>query len=460
MKKLDELKDIIDANLEKLDIPQEAKQQLEDKVRPVRKRTFKRLGFAAVPIIAAVMVFILFFTGTPVNQPVVKVYASNLMEGITPREGEKVQLKEDFIRSTADFSIDLFKNSYTKGKNSLISPTSVYLALGVTANGAGGNTLKEFETVLGRYGLNMSDLNKYYYSVAKNLTQTENARLSIANSIWYRKDGLGVKKDFLQTNADYYGASAYQADFNAPETLKQINDWVKGKTEKHIDHIIDKIAPNDYMFLINAMYFEDEWKQPFAVDAIKPGDFKLTDGTTQKADFMHSSEMGYLKDKKAQGFIKPYKDEKYSFIALLPNKGVDIDSYVRSLTGDSFISLIKNKSNEKVEVALPRFEAEYEKKLDEPLKQMGLKECFTPGADFSPMVDGGGLYVEYVLQKTAINVNEKGTKAAAATVVAMTKSAFMIQGKEIVFDRPFVYAIIDNETNLPLFIGTMMNPAK
>jgi serine protease inhibitor len=427
----------------------------------VEKMNYKRLGFISIPIVAAAVAFTILLSGPFSKRDTLVVSAGNLMENIAPQKVEAVDLKEDFLRSTADFSIDLFKQAYTKGENSLVSPTSVFLALGMTANGADSKTLKEFESLLGKHGINMKSLNSYYSNLSRKLTQVESGRVNIANSIWYRDDSsLQIKKDFLQTNADYYSASAYKADFSSEQTVKDINNWVKNSTGNLIEKIIDKIDVTTIMYLINAVYFEDQWKNNYDKASIQKGVFELANGSKKSVDFMHSMESGYIKDDKAQGFIKPYKNGKYSFVALLPDEGVSIDSYIASLSGEKFVSLLKGQTNDKVEASLPKFKAEYSVKLVKPLKQMGLKECFDGSkANFSRMAasNTGEIFIGDILHKTFITVDDKGTKAAAVTTVEVQLTSMPMIYK-IDLNRPFVYAIVDNETKLPLFIGTMMNP--
>ncbi|MDP4088217.1 MAG: serpin family protein [Bacillota bacterium] len=428
-----------------------------------RKRNYKKLSFLGIPAAAAAIALIILVSSSFSGYSPVKVYASNLMEGITPQKVEKVQLKDDFFRSTADFSIDLFKNSYTKGKNSLISPTSVYLALGMAANGADGNTLKEFEKLLGRYDVNINDLNKYYYSLSKDLTGTNHGRLDIANSIWYRNDdSTNVNNAFLQANADYYNAAAYKVDFKSPNTVKDINNWVKNNTGGMIDKIVDDIDAFHLMYLINAVYFEDEWEKPFekANDYYNDQKFILKDGSKASAEFLYSKDEKYIADGDAVGFIKPYMSGKYSFVALLPDLGVSIDSYISSLSGESFVKLLGTESKDQVHIVFPKFNAEDETELIGSLMKMGLKDCFdSKNANFNKMGSSkmGNFYISGVLHKTCIKLDENGTKAAAVTSLTLGGGA---KPEIIIFDRPFVYAIIDNETKLPLFIGTMMNPSK
>ncbi|MDP4178593.1 MAG: serpin family protein [Bacillota bacterium] len=462
MKNIEDLKKITETNLDKLDMLEESKLKLINETKNIKKISFKRHKFIAILSTAAVITFIIIINGILIQmKSTLLVHAeSNLMEGVTPRNVNNVELSKKFIKSTADFSIDLFKRSYTKGKNSLISPPSVYLSLGMTANGADGNTLKEFENVLGEKDININELNSYYNTLYGQLTNTESSKVSIANSIWYRNDkSLNIKKDFIQTNADYYHAAAYKSDFSSNQTVNDINNWVKSNTGNNIDKIVDSINKNDNMYLINAIYFDAQWEKVYAQEAVRKGNFELADGSNKKVDFMFSSESIYLKDDKAQGFIKPYKDGKYSFVALLPNFSVNIDSYISSLSGDQFIKLIETKSEEPVVTELPIFKSEYNIKLVEPLKRMGLSDCFDKGnANFSKMGNStmGNLYIGNVIHKTFISVDTQGTKAAAVSMEEGVGAAAI--PKRVILNRPFVYAIIDNETKLPLFIGTMMDP--
>lgn len=414
--------------------------------------------------------------------------AADLMKGIKPEKVENRRLSEEFINSTADFSFELFREALKEGENCMVSPLSVYLALGMTANGAGGETLDEFAALLGRYGLTMDELNEYYYSLCRKLTDGKRKALNIANSIWYADyPGLKVKGDFLRKNADYYGAAAYKADFASMQAVKDINNWVKDKTRGMIDKIVDDIDDDAIMFLINAVAFEAEWEKKYKKSDVRDEKFYLSDGKSVDAEFMYSNEKIFIsferviekiaitcrdgeqsegdaepslcKKISAKGFVKPYKGGKFSFVALLPEEGRSPEELANYLSGNEFVDILKNKSNGMIKVALPKFESEYEVGLIDPLKDMGLERCFDRDkADFSNMAEfnGGNIYVGDVIHKTYISVDERGTKAAAATGVEMLPTSVP---EELRFDRPFVYAIVDNDTCLPLFLGIVNNPA-
>jgi len=381
-----------------------------------------------------------------------EVQASDLMKDIPANDVKGKQSDDRFIANSASFSIELFKKSVEKGKNTLISPVSVLLALAMTANGADNGTLNQMQTVLGK-DIPIDELNEYLYYYVKKLPNGDKAKLNIASSIWFRND-LTVEKDFLQKNADYYKAAAFKSAFD-DRTVNEINDWVKKNTDGLIDKILEQIPGDAVMYLINTLLFDAEWETMYSDDKVSKGDFTAYDGSKQKAMFMNSDEHAYLDDGNAVGFIKPYA-YGYSFVALLPNEDVSIDDYIASMTGEGFMNLIKNKEFCAVNAYLPKFSVEYEINMNETLKAMGMPDAFAPDkADFTKISKSGGLYIGEVRHKTYIEINERGTRAGAATIVDLRLTAAPDKPKVVRLDRPFIYAIIDDATNLPLFIGTV-----
>ena len=388
-----------------------------------------------------------------------EVQAKDLMEGITPNN---VTAMDDFSSQNADvtdFAIRLFKASEESGKNTLISPLSVLCALAMTANGAEEETLQQMEEVL---GMTTEDLNLYLYSYMKNLPQGDKYKLSLANSIWFTEDErFTVNQDFLQTNADYYGADIYKAPFNE-QTKKDINNLVKQNTDEMIPEILDRVPVDAIMYLVNALAFEAEWSAIYKKDQVREGVFTKEDNTKQNVDFMYGSEGTYLEDENAAGFMKYYKGGKYAFVAMLPDEGVSVSDYIASLTGESVNALLTNPQHTTVYTAIPKFETEYSVEMSEILKDMGMPKAFDPNnAEFEGLgtSSAGNIFISRVLHKTFISVGEKGTKAGAATVVEMADGAAAEpqEPKEIYLNRPFVYMLIDCENNIPFFIGTMMD---
>ena len=391
-----------------------------------------------------------------------KVQAADLMEGVNANTVTGKAADDAFTQAQMRLAVDLFQSSVleSKDENVLISPLSIQLALAMTANGADGDTKAEMEALLGGE-ISLEDLNEYLYSYVNNLPSAEKHKLQIANSIWFRDDEgrLQVEKDFLQKNADYYGAQAYKAAFD-DQTLKDINNWVKDHTDGMIDSILDQIDEDAVMYLINALVFDAEWQHVYDKSDVYKGKFTNLGGTEKQVDMMHSEETVYLQDENATGFMKPYSGSKYSFAAMLPNEGVDIYEYIEGLTGEELMKTLSTPQLGMVMATLPKFSYEYELTMNDVLKELGMPSAFSGStAAFSKMAHSsrGNIYIGDVLHKTFISVDELGTKAGAVTKVQMNDESAPMSEWVVTLNRPFVYMIIDNETNLPVFIGTVMD---
>jgi serpin B len=404
------------------------------------------------------IILLINITACSANAP--KVEAEDLMKGIKPNDIQGKEVDARFINSASDFTTQLFKKSFDNQKNTLVSPISVMLALSMTANGAEGDTLTQMERVLGK-DITIDELNEYLYYYANNLPNEEKSKQLIANSIWFRDDEnrLVIEEEFLQTNADYYKAEIYKSPFN-DQTLDDINNWVQINTDGMIDKIIDEIADDTVMYLINAIVFDAEWKVVYNKGDIYQGDFTAIDGRKHSTEFMVSGESLYLDDGSATGFIKPYYNNKYSFVALLPNEGIAIENYIENLTGEGLLKTIRSPEMTVVNATVPKFSYEYEITLNDILISMGISDGFKPkNANFTRMgrSSRGNIYIGEVLHKTFISLDELGTKAGAVTKVEMKDESAAMDMKTVKLDRPFVYAIIDNSTKLPIFIGTLMD---
>ena len=408
-------------------------------------------------LIALLLVFAMALGMTACSQ----VSANDLMKDIHAKAVDVLPDMDAGAAAAADFGVRLFKTSMEEGKNTLISPLSVLYALAMTTNGAEGETLVQMEQVL---GMDIDNLNSYMLAYLDLLPESKDFKMSLANSIWFKDDpDFIVEQSFLQTNADYYGAGAYKAAFDEG-TRNDINNWVKEHTDGMIPEIIDEIPDEAIMYLVNALAFDAKWADEYEEHQIREGRFTMEDGTRQDVDMMHSEEYTYLEDDLATGFIKYYKDRKYAFVAMLPNDGVTVSQYVNSLTGEHLRDLLNNPEDLTVFASIPKFETEYDIEMSEVLQEMGMTDAFDwRVADFSRLgtynVDGMNICINRVLHKTFISVSEQGTRAGAATAVEMVAEGAMeiVEFKEVVLDRPFVYMLIDCETNLPFFIGTMMN---
>jgi serpin B len=382
----------------------------------------------------------------------------DLMAEVKPAAAELGEKpSQEAAAAATDFSLRLFRAANEADKNTLLSPLSVLCALAMTANGAKGETLTQMEQTL---GLSRDELNLFFRGYLDALAGDK--VLKPANSVWFTThERFTVNGDFLQTNADYYGAAVYRAPFDNA-TLKAINDWVRDKTDGMIPEILDKIPPEAVMYLVNALAFDAKWEEPYESYSVSSGNFTLQNGETRLADFMYAEEREYLENELAVGFVKPYEGGKYAFAALLPREGVSLEELLAGLDGAALQDLLRNRSDKTVFTSLPKFETEYGAELSGVLQAMGMELAFDGNrADFTGLgtSTGGNIYISRVIHKTFISVAEEGTRAGAATVVEMTDGAMFVEDPKVVYlDRPFVYLLIDTETCLPLFIGTMTDP--
>lgn len=374
----------------------------------------------------------------------------DLTEGISKNESASKAPDDEFKAAASSFAAELFKDNYSKGKTTLVSPLSVLTALALVQNGAQGDTLAQLEQALG--GLDRDTLNAYMRAYCDFLTESD--ELKIANSVW-TDSSAEAKRAFLQKAVDSYSAQLFSAPLSDPKTVESINSWVKKNTDGMIPKIIEDADRDAVMMLINAVAFEAKWETPYTNDDIEKLEFNSYSGKSKKTEFMCSTESVYLSDSDAVGFMKPYKNGRFAFAALLPDEDVNIDDYIASLSGEKLMKIFSSaKKNEEVDVKMPKFKAEYSTQLIDTLKKMGIEDAFDrKSADFSSLIDkNDGAYIGTVMHKTFIEVDQEGTRAAAATLVGISKMS-MPAINPVCLNRPFVYMIVDTETNLPLFIG-------
>lgn len=359
---------------------------------------------------------------------------------------------QDTAAALTGFGAKLLQNEMQE-ENPLVSPLSVASALSMTANGAVGETKTQMEQTL---GADTGSLNAYFSVLQASLGNDK--QLKAANSIWMKDtDTLHVEDAFLQKNADFFGAGIYSAPFD-DSTKTAINDWVSKHTDKMIPKILDEIPSDAVMYLVSALAFDAKWDRPFKSYEVWDGAFTARNGQEQTGDFLHGAVGQYLSDEHAEGFLKPYADGKYAFAALLPDETTNIENYVNQLTGERLHAILASPIDESVEIALPKFKAEFSAELSGNLKALGMTDAFDgANADFTALgtSDEGNIYISRVLHKTFIQVDEEGTKAGAATAVEAATESAALYPHSVLLNRPFVYMIVDLETGLPIFLGAL-----
>ena len=376
-------------------------------------------------------------------------------------EGTKTDDK--FAAAEMNFGVEMLKKCYDPNSNLLISPVSVSTALAMTANGADGDTRKEMEKVLGG-DITLDQLNEYISYYAAHLPKEQKEKAYIANSIWFKDaENFKVYDEFLETNKKFYNSEIYKTDFT-DNTVKAINSWVNRNTNGMIPSLVKKedMTPLLRMMLINTLYFEAEWQRTYK-DSYTT-DFTDIYGKKHEIEMMGDKEYLYYDLGDADAFKKPYVGN-YSFVGILPHEDVDFNEYIESLDASKLSEGLKESEDPEtfeLNVSIPKFKYSYSKTLKDVLTEMGMPTAFDSiKADFSKINDltvqgAEPLYIGNVLHKTKIEVNEKGTKAAAVTAVMM-EAGCPLPTKRIIniyLNRPFVYMIVD-ENNVPAFIGAV-----
>ena len=377
-----------------------------------------------------------------------------------PSESEEVN------SALSDFGLELLQRSREAGKAStLVSPLSVGLALSMTANGAEGNTLAQFQEVLGG-GVDLVELNGACVQLMQDYQSLGGStKCSIANSLWVDPDGQ-IKDEFVGKCQGIFDAQVFQGKLSAPGIVGDLNGWVSKHTNKLIPKIIDQPFPEETAcLLVNALYLKNKWLSEFDPLSTSEMDFHHEGGSDSRVEYLQKFDTGlsYLKGEGAQGAVLPYDDGRLGFFALLPDVYTDCDynfgEWLHNLDGEALTRLINSREDALfLRFSMPKFEAEWKGNLEEILPLMGLEDAFADGvADFSSMGENpNGYYISQVVHAAKIQVNEKGTEAAAATVVDAPAGAAPPppEGITLILDRPFLYGIVDLHTGVPLFLGT------
>ena len=224
-----------------------------------------------------------------------------------------------------------------------------------------------------------------------------------------------------------------------------------------IEKMIDTIDPDTVMYLVNALTFDAQWAAKYEKNDVHDGHFTNYDGTERTVQMLSSEEHTYLSADGVRGFAKNYAGDRYSIVALLPDEGTDIYDYIGTLDGAGWMKIWNSRESSSVKVEMPEFTYSASMRLNDTLKAMGMTDMFDSSADFSKLgySEHGSIYCSVVCQKVFIQVDRNGTKAAAITWGGISDEAAPMETRRIILDRPFVYAIADNATGLPIFIGAV-----
>jgi serine protease inhibitor len=360
-----------------------------------------------------------------------------------------------------EFTFALFRQlaEAQRGSNVFVSPLSASMALGMTMNGAAGTTFDQMRAALALGTASSTEINAGYKGLIDLLRGLDNSvEFRLANSIWYRQD-FPFRQAFLDASKTWFDAEVQGLDFgNAEGAKRTINEWVNRSTNGKIPTIIEEIKREHVMFLINAIYFKGSWRDRFDPTQTRDDQFRAANGTLQPVKLMHRhGKMRFLNTPQFQAVDLPYGRDAFAMTVLLPAEGTTVDALAASLRGDAWASWVGQFHEVEMDLYLPRLKLEYERTLNDDLKALGMRDAFVPdGADFTGMASapvGHHLYIDFVKQKTFVDINEEGTEAAAATAVGIGVTSLPPSMR---VDRPYLFAIRERLSGTILFLGKIV----
>ena len=386
-------------------------------------------------------------------------------EGVEPvlllaEEGQGWKREDDSsCEALQAFSQQLMLENMDK-ENPLLSPVSAYLALGMVGMGAEGETLQEFQNILG------SNMPAISQKMMEQYPQDQEGMiLTIANSVWVDQQ-LTPNGKWIAEMEEIFKGEGYRGALSSQEVMEQINSWCNENTRGLIPRMLEEpLGKEACLALLDAIYFKGDWLVPFEETNTLQRPFTREDGTEKQVDTMSmwEKEQSYLHSSLGEGVLLPYQGGDFAYVAVLPNEGTEVRELYRQLTPEALEELLASENRELCNLRLPKYEVSFDQVLNDSLQAMGLVRAFDGElADFSSLTEQGEpLCISLVQQKAVFKMDERGTEAAAVTMVVMNKCTAIVepQPRKLYFDRPFVYMILDLETQVPLFVGIMDDPS-
>ncbi|MBQ1842650.1 MAG: serpin family protein [Bacteroidales bacterium] len=397
-----------------------------------------------------------------------KISSDNDIENEEPKERKDIALTRSQIQLVSSgntLACNMLKIIASQHSESFIfSPISLEYALAMVNNGAAGETENQIRDVIGFGDRSVKEVNEFYKYLTENLLNVDNTvAMNIANAQVFNTaigDESKYNKDYKNALTGYYNALFEGYDFakDNKKALSAINSWASKQTEGMINPLLDELDPYSATLLMNAIYFKGSWADKFDSSFTRKEDFTKGDGAKTKVDMMNqTSNVSYYFDKNCSAISKTYGNGAFKMTFILPDEGITTAELAKGLDRTALERIIKRKGSEEVIIKIPKFETSFTIELNDMLKSLGMVDAFNPTkADFSSMSSHLSLYISRVLQKARIKVEEKGTEAAAVTVIDMKlTSAIPSPGEPLTFyaTRPFLYTISEISTGAILFMG-------
>ena len=414
--------------------------------------------------------------------------------GDTPHQVKTLSFSSEeqvINRNQNEFSLNLLKQvnaTEQQSENVFLSPLSVSIVSAMLANGANGETLSQILQTIGAGDYAVADLNDYSKNLLENLPYLDKyTDMNIANAIWV-DDALTLKEPFRQTGKQYFKATIETSDLQDPAIVNTVNSWADKNTKGLIKEVVTERDFNEAtrMVLANALYFKSKWQEKFNKTDTRKQDFTLSNGSTVQVDMMQQTKElrvmpawpmeHYYGPDVPDTNIAPYdarmlrmyfKDKAYCMDIVLPREGLSCDDYLKDLDMDKLSELELLMSSYDVQVQMPKFKLDYRRDLEDDMKALGMTDVFdivradlTDLATYNGLNADADLFLDKLFQKTYLEVDEEGAKAAAVTIgLVNDKAAAPMPIEPFIVDRPFLLFIREVKYGTILFAGKIGKPA-
>lgn len=398
---------------------------------------------------------------------IVMISAGHKKNMTTKAENVSMQEKIRFVRLSSGeaqmcsranrFALHVFKYTIEAvGNKSLtLSPLSMIYSLGMINNGAEGNTSRQICKITG-FTSGTDSINAFCHKIMSEFGYIDSTTtMDIANAAIINEN-LKIKDCFVDALKNYYEAMTDVSNFNKNNIVNKVNVWCAEKTDGMIDNIIDNISPDDAAIIVNAVYFKGLWKNKFNKADTKKDKFKAADGIVRNVDMMQKTDCEqYAENKTFSAVSMRYGNGHYSMQIILPKEGKSISDVIETINKKEWKNIVDNMESGKINMMMPRFSIEYAQELKGMFTDMGADDMFNrKKADMSKLCESNA-WISSIIHKAKIEVDEEGTKAAAATG-AVTIGAFDIEKAQTIkfkADRPFLFVITERNTGMICFIG-------
>jgi serine protease inhibitor len=373
-------------------------------------------------------------------------------------------LTETSSSPSTQFALKLFRKlAGGEGSNVFFSPSSVMLCLAMVYEAATGETRRAMAKVLEIAGLDPVDTGRAIAELRTPFRQREHVQVRSANSLWC-SDRVQVRPEYAARLRDMYDAELATLDFGAGNAVPRINAWVNQKTKGKISHIVDVLSPLTALVAVNAIYFKGRWTRIFERKLTHDGLFTTATGQKKQLPMMcQSGRYSYYEDRRLQAVVLPYEGDMAMHV-ILPATGTDSRQFQQSLSSGTWESWLARYEQVAGTIEIPRIMLDYRARLEQALKALGMERAFDRDrAEF----DGVGaeqlpVWIDEVLHRAVVEVNEEGTEAAAATAVCIPLSAARFNRTprlfQMIVDRPFFVVICDETVGTILFMGWVGDP--